>query len=55
MLIGDVRKKGKYYSPIKDLLYFGEIDVHMIKTQHNTVSDRKKYNGHFIAIAHDMK
>lgn len=53
MLIGDVRKKGKYYSPIKDLIYFGEIDVHMIKTQHNTVSERKKYNGNFIAIAHE--
>jgi hypothetical protein len=25
----------------------------MIKTQHNTVSDRKKYNGNFIAIAHE--
>lgn len=25
----------------------------MIKTQHNTVSNRKKYNGNFIAIAHE--
>lgn len=53
MLIGDVRKKGKYYSLIKDLTYFGDVEVHMIKTQHNTVSERKKYNGNFIAIAHE--
>jgi hypothetical protein len=27
------KKKGRYYSPFKDLIYFGDIDVHMIKTQ----------------------
>lgn len=52
-LIGDMRKDGKYYSIIKDMAYFGELESHIIKTQHNTVSSRKKYNGTFIPIEHE--
>lgn len=52
-LVGDVRKKGKYYSIIKDMAWIGDIEVHMIKEQHNTVSGRKQYNGNFIPIAHE--
>lgn len=53
-LIGDVRKKGKYYSIIKDMAWFGDLEVHIIKQQHNTFSSRKTYaNNNFIPIAHE--
>lgn len=54
ILIGDVRKRGKYYSIIKDMEWFGEIESHLIKVQHNTRSQYKKYaNNNFIPIAHE--
>lgn len=53
ILVGDVRKQGKYYSIIKDMAWIGDLEVHMIKEQHNTVSGNKKYNGVFIPIAHE--
>lgn len=53
MLIGDIRKQGKYYSPIKDLAWIGDLEIHIIKAQHNTVSERKNYSGKFIPITHE--
>ncbi|MED0652512.1 hypothetical protein P9246_10750 [Aeribacillus pallidus] len=53
ILIGDVRKKGKYYSIIKDMTWFGDLEIHLIKVQHNTFSERKTYNGKFIPIMHE--
>lgn len=54
ILIGDVRRKGRYYSIIKDMKWFGDIEAHLIKTQHNTRSSNKKYsNYNFIPIAHE--
>lgn len=52
-LVGDVRKKGKYYSIIKDMTWLGDLESHIIKTQHNTMSDRKNYAGKFIPIVHE--
>lgn len=52
-LCGDVRKQGKYYSIIKDMAWIGDIEVHIIKEQHNTFSQRKNYNGSFVSIAHE--
>ncbi len=53
-LIGDVRKSGKYYSIIKDMKWFGELESHIIKIQHNCISDNKIYsNNSFIAIKHE--
>lgn len=53
-LIGDVRKNGKYYSIIKDMKWFGELESHIIKVQHNCLSDRKIYtNNSFIPIKHE--
>lgn len=52
-LIGDVRKKGHYYSIMKDMAFIGDLESHIIKTQHNTVSGRKQYNGNFIPILHE--
>lgn len=54
MLIGDMRRQGQYYSMIKDLAWYGDLEAHVIKVQHNTVSDRKTYaNRSFIPIQHE--
>ncbi len=54
ILIGDVRKKGKYYSIIKDMEWFGDLESHIIKTQYNCTSDSKIYsNQNFIPIKHE--
>lgn len=52
-LVGDIRKQGKYYSIIKDMAWIGDLEIHLIKEQHNTVSGRKSYNGKFIPISHE--
>ncbi len=45
ILIGDVRRRGKYTPIVKDVLNlpFGEIRSIIIKVQHNCASDRKRY------------
>ena len=53
-LIGDVRKQGKYYSIIKDMNWYGELESHIIKVQYNCLSDSKVYsNNNFIPIKHE--
>lgn len=53
-LIGDIRKNGKYYSILKDMTWFGELESHIIKIQHNCLSDKKIYNSNlFIPIKHE--
>lgn len=54
ILIGDVRKQGKYYSIIKDMTWYGDLESHIIKTQYNCLSDNKIYaNQNFIPIKHE--
>ncbi|MFF2532236.1 DNA methylase N-4/N-6 [Brevibacillus sp. NPDC058079] len=54
MLIGDMRRNGKYYCMIKDLAWYGDLEAPVIKVQHNTVSGRKTYaNRNFIPIEHE--
>lgn len=53
ILVGDVRKQGKYYSIIKDMDWYGDLESHIIKVQHNCISDSKNYNGSFIPIKHE--
>lgn len=54
ILIGDVRKQGKYYSIIKDMNWYGDLESHIIKVQYNCVSDNKVYsNNNFISIKHE--
>lgn len=54
ILIGDIRKNGKYYSIIKDMQWFGQLEAHLIKIQHNTRSKNKRYsNNNFIPIVHE--
>ncbi|MHC4638315.1 MAG: hypothetical protein ACYTBV_12580 [Planctomycetota bacterium] len=45
VLIGDVRRKGKYTPIVKDVLNlpFGELRSIIIKVQHNCTSDRRRY------------
>ena len=53
-LVGDVRKQGKYYSIIKDMTWFGDLESHIIKAQHNCLSSNKTYaNNNFIPIVHE--
>ena len=54
ILVGDIRKQGKYYSIIKDMDWFGDLESHIIKIQYNCVSDNKIYsNNNFIPIRHE--
>lgn len=54
ILIGDIRKNGKYYSIIKDMNWYGQLDSHMIKIQYSTQSQQKRYHSDkFIPIAHE--
>jgi len=54
ILIGDVRKQGKYYSIIKDMIWYGELESHIIKIQNNCMSDGKIYsNTNFVPIKHE--
>lgn len=53
VLVGDVRRNGKYYSIIKDMSWFGELESHIIKKQHNTFSEKHSYKGKFIPILHE--
>lgn len=53
-LVGDVRRKGRYYSIIKDMTWFGSLESHIIKAQHNCLSDNKQYaNNNFVPIVHE--
>lgn len=56
-LMGDVRKRVndhyQYYSIIKDMAWFGELESHLVKVQHNVTSARKGYHGSFIPIIHE--
>lgn len=54
LLISDIKKNGKYYSPFKDMQFYGDLESHVVKVQHNTYSSRKNYaNYNFIPIAHE--
>jgi hypothetical protein len=53
VLLGDVRRSGEYFSIIKDMMYIGSLESHIIKLQHNCFSDQKHYNGKLIRILHE--
>lgn len=54
ILIGDIRKRGQYYSIIKDMKWYGDLEAHLIKIQHNTKGQNKTYTSYnFIPIAHE--
>ncbi len=53
ILVGDVRRNGKYYSIQKDMCWIGEPYDHIIKVQHNMNSNNKNYKGSFTPIHHE--
>ena len=53
VLVGDIKKRGKLYSMIFELIKPGTLENVIIKTQHNCVSDSTRYSGSFIPILHE--
>ena len=53
VLMGDIKKKGKLYSMISEIVKPGTLENILIKTQHNCYSDKTQYSGNFIPILHE--
>jgi len=53
VLVGDIKKKGRLYSMLFELVKPGTLENVVIKAQHNCVSDRRSYGGKFIPIVHE--
>lgn len=52
-LVGDSRSKGRYYSMLKEMDIYGDLENIIIKRQFNCVSDSTSYAGRFIPIEHE--
>ncbi len=53
VLMGDIKKKGRLYSMISEIVKPGTLENIIIKAQHNCFSDRVQYSGSFIPILHE--
>ena len=53
VLVGDIKKKGKLFSMIFELIKPGTLENVIIKAQHNCLSDSRNYGGRFIPIVHE--
>lgn len=53
VLVGDMKRKGRLYSMIRDLICPGTMENIIIKAQHNCWSDRQSYYGSFVPIVHE--
>jgi hypothetical protein len=53
VLVGDIKKRGKLYSMIFELVKPGTLENVVIKAQHNCFSDNTQYSGKFIPIVHE--
>lgn len=54
ILMGDVKRNGRLYSMLRDIIQPGILENIVIKTQHNCVSDERTYtNCNFIPIVHE--
>ena len=53
VLMGDIKKKGKLYSMIAEIMTPGTLENIIIKAQHNCFSDQVEYTGRFIPILHE--
>ena len=53
VLMGDIKKKGKLYSMISEIIKPGTLENIIIKAQHNCFSDNISYSGHFIPMLHE--
>lgn len=54
VLMGDVRRKGEYYSMFNDIVRPGIMLQTYVKIQNNCVSDRRTYSNRFTPIQHEM-
>ena len=53
VLVGDMKRKGKLYSMIRELICPGTMENIIIKAQHNCWSDRQSYSSSFVPIVHE--
>lgn len=53
VLVGDMKRKGKLYSMIRELICPGTMENILIKEQHNTWSERQSNSGNFVPIIHE--
>lgn len=53
VLMGDMKRKGKLYSMLVDIVKPGTLENIVIKAQHNCVSSNTEYSGKFIPIVHE--
>lgn len=53
ILMGDIKKKGKLYSMLAEIVKPGTMENIIIKAQHNCFSDKTQYSGSFIPILHE--
>ena len=53
VLMGDIKKKGRLYSMLAEIVKPGTLENIIIKAQHNCFSDRTQYSGKFIPILHE--
>ena len=53
VLVGDIKKRGKLYSMLFELIKPGTIENVIVKLQHNCFSDNTQYSGRFIPILHE--
>lgn len=52
-LVGDIKKRGVLYSMLLEMAKPGTLEQVIIKTQHNTWSERQSYSGSFVPIVHE--
>ncbi len=53
ILMGDIKKRGKLYSMLAEIIKPGTLENILIKAQHNCFSDNTTYSGKFIPILHE--
>lgn len=53
VLMGDIKKRGKLYSMLSEIIKPGTLENIIIKAQHNCFSDNIQYSGSFIPILHE--
>lgn len=53
VLMGDIKKKGKLYSMLSEIVKPGTLENIIVKAQHNCFSDNTQYSGTFIPILHE--
>lgn len=53
VLVGDLKRSGRFFSMIRELICPGTMENIIIKAQHNTWSERQTYTGNFVPIVHE--